>query len=213
MSAQVLEQPQTTAAESEALAGPKGRLRSMRWPCAQKIRAVAEALERGDSLALAGRRLAYVTEFFGLPTPPRPADATPRQWAARNNWARRRETFGKSGFSAEGTLALRLNLVQAAIVKARTPKRSHCRRGHKWTVENTRQTPKGRSCRACEVVVRAEKNRRRSEWLDRKAAIAEARQQMLEVGRRSDMDPASKYWRDRYVAARGRWQKLKQAAA
>jgi hypothetical protein len=189
-----------------------GAVRGKRWPNADTIRAAQEAVERGDSLALQSRRLRYVTEFFGLTVAMRPADVTPRQWAARWNWAQRRERLGPSGFSPQGQHALRLNLVSAAIAKRRIPLSKTCRRGHKWTAQTTRMTRKGRSCLLCETLVRAERARSRREWIGRKEQIAAARAYMLDVGRRSNMDPSSTYWRDRYVAARDRWQKLKRAA-
>ncbi len=189
------------------------RLRNMRWPSAATIRAAAEALASGDTLALAGRRLQYVSQFFGLSLLPRPADVTPRQWAARQNWVRRRLIFGANGFSPEGEHALRLNLVQAAIVKQRAPKSTHCRRGHRWTTENTRVTAKGRSCRACEQLVRAERARRKLAARKATTVLADIRERMIAVGIRSHQDPASDYWRQRYVALRSRWRALKQELA
>lgn len=189
------------------------RFRNMRWPSAATIRAAAAALAAGDTLALAGRRLQYVSQFFGLPLLPKPADVTPRQWAARQNWVRRRLNFGANGFSPEGEHALRLNLVQAAIVKQRAPKSTHCRRGHRWTTGNTRVTAKGRSCRACEQIVRAERARRKLAARKASTVLAEVRERMIAVGIRSHQDPASDYWRQRYVALRARWRALKAEIA
>lgn len=186
-------------------------MRGQRWPDATSIRLAQEAIERGDTLALGSRRLRYTAEFFGLALPPVDASLTPRQRAAHWNWTQRRERLGPSGFSPQGRHALRLNLVSAAIAKKRIPLSKTCSRGHKWTTETTRMTSKGRSCRLCEKLVRDEKTRKRLEWLQRKEQIEAARAYMLEVGRRSNMDPTSTYWRDRYVAARERWQALKAA--
>lgn len=185
----------------------------MRWPSAKTIRAASAALAAGDTLALAGRRLCYVAQFFGLSLLPRPVGVTPRQWAARQNWARRREVFGANGFSATGQHAIRLNLVQATIVKQRVPKSTHCRRRHKWTAENTRVTPKGRSCRTCERLVRAARTRRRLTALKAATTLRDLREEMIQVGIRSHQDPMSKYWRDRYVALRSRWRELKKELA
>lgn len=204
---QALETEQTTVADHEALASE--RERSMRWPSSATIQAAQAALEAGHSDALASRRLSYVTEFFGLPTPPRPVDVTPRQWAARSNWVRRREKFGANGFSAAGQHALRLNLVQAAIVKERAPKSTHCRRGHKWTVESTRITEKGRSCRTCELLVRADRTRKRLAARKAATVLADLREDMIAAGIRCHQDPTSDYWRSRYVAIRSRWRALK----
>jgi hypothetical protein len=189
------------------------RLRGMRWPSPATIRAAAAALASGETLALAGRRLQYVSQFFGLSLLPRPADVTPRQWAARQNWIRRRTIFGANGFSAKGEHALRLNLVQAAIVKQRAPKSTHCRRGHRWTTENTRVTAKGRSCRTCERLVRAERVRRKLAARKAVTVLADVREQMIAVGIRSHQDPTSAYWRQRYVALRSRWRALKRELA
>ena len=189
------------------------RLRGMRWPSAATIRAAAAALASGQTLALAGRRLHYVSQFFGLSLLPRPADVTPRQWAARQNWIRRRKVFGANGFSPKGEHALRLNLVQAAIVKQRAPKSMHCRRGHRWTIENTRVTAKGRSCRTCERLVRAERARRKIAAKKAVTVLADVRERMIAVGIRSHQDPASAYWRQRYVALRSRWRDLKEELA
>jgi hypothetical protein len=190
-----------------------GAVRAKRWPESATIRDATAALERGDTLALQSRKLRYVTEFFGIVLPMVDASQTPRQRAARLNWTRRREELGPTGFSEQGHHALRLNLVQAQTVKRRKPKATHCGRGHKWTSDNTRMTSKGRTCRACEVLVRHEKIEKRRAWLARKEQVEAARAYMLEVGVRSDQNPTSAYWRDRYVAARARWQKLKQQAA
>ena len=186
--------------------------RRMRWPSASTIRAAADALALGDSLALASRKLRYVSAFFGLSLPPRPADVTARQWAARQNWVRRREVFGETGFSKEGELALKLNLVQAAIMKQRRPKPRHCRRGHRWTAQNTRMTTRGRSCRACELIVRGQRRHRR--LVERQAAeqLAALRRDMIQVGIKSQRDPQSRYWRDRYVAIRERWLDLRDSS-
>lgn len=193
-----------------ATALPAGE-RRLRWPSVSTIRAAAAALASGQSLALASRKLRYVSEFFGLSLPPRPADVTARQWAARQNWIRRREVFGETGFSKEGELALKLNLVQAAIVKQRRPKARHCRRGHRWTAENTRMTARGRSCRACEQIMRGK--RRFQRLAERQVAerLAELRRDMITVGIRAQRDPASAYWRDRYVAIRERWLDLRDS--
>ena len=189
------------------------RLRGMRWPSAATIRAAAAALASGQTLALAGRRLHYVSQFFGLSLLPRPVDVTPRQWAARQNWIRRRKVFGANGFSAKGEHALRLNLVQAAIVKQRAPKSTQCRRGHRWTIENTRVTAKGRSCRTCERLVRAERVRRKIAAKKSVTVLADVRERMIAVGIRSHQDPTSAYWRQRYVALRARWRDLKEELA
>jgi hypothetical protein len=186
--------------------------RRMRWPSASTIRAAAAALASGESLALASRKLRYVSAFFGLSLPPRPADLTARQWAARQNWIRRREVFGETGFSKEGELALKLNLVQAAIVKQRKPKSRQCRRGHRWTAANTRMTARGRSCRACEQIMRG--LRRYQRTVERQAAerLAELRRDMIAIGIKAQRNPSSAYWRDRYVAIRERWLDLKNSA-
>ena len=186
--------------------------RSMRWPSASTIRAAAAALASGESLALASRKLRYVSAFFGLSLPPWPADVTARQWAARQNWIRRREVFGETGFSKEGELALKLNLVQAAIVKQRKPKARQCRRGHRWTAANTRMTTRGRSCRACEQIMRG--LRRYKRVVERQAAerLAELRRDMITVGIKAQRNPSSAYWRDRYVAIRERWLDLRESS-
>ena len=189
---------------------PKGE-RIMRWPAASTIRAAAAALAAGDTLALSSRHLRYVSEFFGLALLPRPAGVTPRQWAARQNWVRRRESFGPSGFSETGEHSLRLNLVQARIVKRRRPKSRHCRRGHLWTPANTRLTQKGRSCRACEQIIRAQRARRRQVARQMETRVAELRQRMIDVGVRAHQDPSSAYWRQRFVAIRERWQEMRDA--
>lgn len=186
--------------------------RCMRWPSASTIRAAAAALASRESLALASRKLRYVSAFFGLSLPPCPADVTARQWAARQNWIRRREVFGETGFSKEGELALRLNLVQAAIVKRRKPKARQCRRGHRWTVANTRLTTRGRSCRACEQIMRGLRRYKRT--IERQAAerLAELRRDMIAIGIKAQRNPSSTYWRDRYVAIRERWLDLRESS-
>ena len=186
--------------------------RQMRWPSVSTIRAAAAALASGDTLTLASRKLRYVSAFFGLSLPPRPADVTARQWAARQNWVRRREVFGATGFSKEGEFALKLNLVQAAIVKQRKPKARQCRRGHRWTAENTRLTTRGRSCRACEQIVRGQ--RRQKLIVERQSAerLASLRRDMIAVGIKAQRHPESSYWRDRYVAIRERWLDLRDAS-
>ena len=185
--------------------------RTMRWPAATTIRAAAAALASGDTLALSSRHLRYVSEFFGLPLLPRPAGVTPRQWAARQNWVHRRESFGPSGFSETGEHSLKLNLVQARIVKRRRPKSRHCRRGHLWTPENTRVTKKGRSCRACEQIIRGMRARNRLMAQRLEKQVTDLRQQMIELGVRAHQNPSSAYWRHRFVAIRERWQEMRQA--
>lgn len=39
--------------------------------------------------------------------------------------------------------------VAGAVTRARMLSRMHCAREHKWTPENTRQTPRQRKCRQC----------------------------------------------------------------
>lgn len=184
----------------------------MRWPSMSTIRAAAAAVAAGDSLALASRKLRYVSAFFGLSLPPKPAELTPRQWAARQNWVRRREVFGETGFSKEGELALKLNLVQASIVKQRKPRSRHCRRGHRWTLDNTRMTTRGRSCRACEQIIRGQ--RRIKQVMKRQVAdrLASLRRDMIAVGIKAQRHPDSAYWRDRYVAIRERWFDLRESS-
>lgn len=187
---------------------PGAHPRAPRWPSRATIRAARRALEAGATLALAGRRLTYCSDFFGLSTSIRPAGVSPRQWAARQNWIRRREIFGTNGFSAKGEHALRLNLVQAAVVKARAPRSAKCRRGHAWRPETTRITAKGRSCRLCERIVRGQRTLARKARAARAAAIDEARRGMIHVGIEMHRQPLSAYWRDRYQAAHARWVAL-----
>lgn len=184
-----------------------------RWPSASTIRQLRAAIEAGESLKLGSRRLRYAVSFFGIATVPRPANISVRQWAARQNWARRKERLGESGVSEKGRHALMLNLVSADIAKRRIPKPTHCQRGHKWTAENTRRTSRGRSCRACERIGRGQRRLQRLELRRRQSQIREALKQMKLAGIKNHQDPASAYWRDRYVAARDRWQRLKSQAA
>jgi hypothetical protein len=163
-------------------------------------------------LPLCGRRLSYCAEFFDLVTAVRPPELSARQWAARCNWERRREVFGPKGFSAAGEHALRLNLVQASVVKARAGKSTTCRRGHFWRPETTRVTSKGRSCRLCERIVRGQRVRARKARAARAAAIAAARAAMIQVGIEMHRQPRSAYWRARYQAAHARWVRLVRGA-
>ena len=159
--------------------------RIMRWPAASTIRAAAAAMAAGNTLALSSRQLRYVSEFFGLALLPRPVGVTARQWAARQNWVHRRESFGPSGFSRSGEHSLKLNLVQARIMKRRRPKSRHCRRGHLWTSANTRVTKKGRTCRACEQIARGLRIRKRVVARGLEPRLADLRQRMIDLGVRA----------------------------
>lgn len=204
-----LEAPLPTGAESgRAVAGVT---RLPRWPSPSAIRQTRAALERGDSLALAGRQLQFCTSFFGLALPAVPAGLSARQWAARQNWVRRREAFGPTGFSAPGLHAMRLNLVNASIRKAREPKARACGRGHTWTRETTRLTRRGRSCRVCEKLLRDQRRWRRGRLPALRREFARARDAMIRAGVRAHRAPESAYWRARAVATRQRFRDLRTA--
>jgi hypothetical protein len=153
-----------------------------RWPEPQVIRALKAALEAGNTLVLGARKFRHVVSFYGLSTAPRPAGLTPRQWAARQNWIRRRAERGESGVSDKGRHNLMLNLVSASIAKKRKPRRTHCQRWHKLTQENTRWTSHGRSCRACERIARGRRRQQRLDWRQRQQDVREAREQMKALG-------------------------------
>lgn len=135
-----------------------------------------------------------------------PYGVTPRQHAQRARWKRTRQT------PAQRKAAL-LNFVKARVVAERTVlrRRSTCRRGHKFTLENTRIDKRNgaRQCIACQRVG----------WAKRAAAKREARQldilrdQLKSIGIKANQHPESAYWRDRFVAVRERYLSLKAKAA
>jgi hypothetical protein len=184
----------------------------MRWPSAETIRAAQQALEAGETLQLGGRRLGYVSSFFGLQTAPVPAGLTPRQYAARQTWAKRREKFGDSGFSNTGHVRLRLNLVSAMIAKEKISRSRTCGRGHVWTSETTRMSAKGRSCRTCERLVWSQRKLREREQKAKVEQITALRKTLIDVGIRANQDVESQYWRDRLTSLTKEYRKLTSVA-
>jgi hypothetical protein len=165
--------------------------RTKRWPLASTIQRVRQRLERGDPLNTVD--LEYVAVFFGIAAPlPVPAGLTRGQASMIAARARRGKAWTNKPVSA-ATLA---NLKRAT-------KKSTCRRGHRFTAENTYHSKHGwRGCKACSRLKYG-----RKVWRGLMAKkIERARQAMLNA--HPDRGGTSAKFRE----ARLRWLTLKRAA-
>lgn len=156
-----------------------------RWPNVATIMKAQQALERGDYVALTrrsnsrGTGLPRVVAFFGLSLPiARTASHGLREHGATIQWATRRETFGPSGMRDE-VVAKRAKQMRA--INQRKRQLRTCRRGHRWTVENTVTYPSKpgvRYCRACQQV---REGRRRWVASVERPRLASLKQAMLDA--------------------------------
>lgn len=182
---------------------PHQRGRKLFWPRADAIRAARLRLERGKPLvSRESSRLGAVrvAEFFGLVTAMAPApNMTSAQIAAAKAWGSRRTKYGEKGYANK-----------PGAPGNQHAKRTHCMRGHKYRPGSFWVVGTSRRCKACQLINKGRARLAKIERAKRAAAFAHAREQMKRFGIKNHQDPQSSYWRDRYLAARERFQQLKK---
>lgn len=138
-----------------------------------------------------------------------PHGLTPRQYGARAMWARRRDKYGRSGYTADGLERM------VAMKRGRNQHtgRTHCKRGHKFRPGSYYVHGTSRQCKPCMAVTQGQRAWSRHSEAKRAERTEAARVAMIQSGVKMNQQPESAYWRNRAVAARERWLSLKQRRA
>jgi hypothetical protein len=125
-----------------------------------------------------------------------PAGVSARSLGAQIMWANRRDQYGDTGWTDEGKRRF------AEARKRQAKQRKWCRKKlHRWVAGQ-------RTCHLCRLVWEG-----RAKTAARVAAdLAPLREEMIALGIRSNQQPESAYWRQRYEAARERWKGAKAEA-
>jgi hypothetical protein len=77
-------------------------------------------------------------------------------------WITRRARYGKSGYTPQGLASVTTQFAVAALQGNANAQKTHCKRGHPFTPQNTLRTTQGRVCRACKAL----RERGRPTWVD-----------------------------------------------